>query len=344
MNNENARAPALRIRGLSVHFETMEGVSQATHRVSYDVMPGEIVGVVGESGSGKTVTVMAALGLLAKPPARIAHGEVIFDGRDLLTLDDAELREIRGNDIGFVFQDPLTSFNPVITIGAHLKEALRLHDPTMTRASIRERSIELLRRVGIPEASTRLKQFPHEFSGGMRQRVMFALAIANNPRVLIADEPTTALDVSVQAQLLDVLQTAQRETNAATLLITHDLGVIAEVADRVVVMYAGRVVENAPVREVFHAPKHPYTAALLASRPRLEATGAERLTSIAGQPPSLYERIDGCPFAPRCAVASGRSICVDQTPALFQVSPTHAAACHFPDEVATPEYAEADHG
>lgn len=324
-------AAALRIRDLTVEFSSPDGVVHAVTDVSYEVRPGEVLGVVGESGSGKTVTVLAALGLLPSPPAHVRAGEVLLSGRDLLRLPERELRTIRGRDIGFVFQDPMTSFDPVKTIGAHLREALVVHDTKLSRRDVRERCLTLLDKVGIPEPARRLRQYPHEFSGGMRQRVMVAIAIANNPRVLVADEPTTALDVTVQAQLLEVLQAAQRETGAATVLITHDLGVLAEVADRIVVMYAGRVVEVGPITDIFHRPRHPYTEALVASVPRIE-DDSERLATIPGQPPNLLASWNGCPFHPRCGRSGDRAPCRETVPSSHQVGDGHEAACHFVDE------------
>ena len=258
--------PLLSVRGLVTEFVTPAGVIHAVNDVSFDVYAGETVGVVGESGSGKSVAVRSVLGLLPQPPGRIVAGEAIFEGRDLLRLDSRALSEIRGREIAVIFQDPGTSLNPVLTIGSQICEALRIHQD-MSRAVARRRSAELLQMVGIPNAEARLDEYPHQYSGGMRQRAMIAMAMANRPKLLIADEPTTALDVTTQAQVLDVLKLAKKESEAATILITHDLGLIAEMADRVVVMYAGRVLETGSVFDIFHRPRHPYTRGLLASLP-----------------------------------------------------------------------------
>ena len=259
--------PLLQIRDLAVEFATDDGVVHAVNGVGYDVYPGETLGIVGESGSRKSVSVMSVLGLV--PQGRIAGGEAIFKGRDLLTMKPRQLREIRGGPIAMIFQDPMTSLNPVLTVGDQLVEAIRAHQPDVSAKAARDRVVELLTLVGVPSPEQRVDQYPHEFSGGMRQRAMIAMAIANLPSLLIADEPTTALDVTIQAQILDVLKAAQRETHAATILITHDLGVVAELADRVVVMYAGRVVELADVHTIFAAPRHPYTVGLMDSLPSI---------------------------------------------------------------------------
>jgi oligopeptide/dipeptide ABC transporter ATP-binding protein len=329
---ERLGEPVLSIRDLRAQFTVPEGVVRAVSDVSYDLFPSETLGVVGESGSGKTVTVLAALGLLPQPPARVVAGEVRFGGRDLLQLEQAELRRIRGRDIGMVFQDPMTSLNPVFTIGQQTVEALRAHGRALSSSAARGRAIELLDRVGVPQPEARFHQYPSQFSGGMRQRAMIAMAMANRPRVVIADEPTTALDVTVQAQVLEVLVEAQRDTGASMVLITHDLGIIAERADRVVVMYAGRVVEVADVRAVFREPGHPYFLALLASRPSLNG-GASRLESIPGSPPNLLTEISGCPFRTRCALSHGRTRCAEETPTLRETAPGHLVACHFSEEL-----------
>ena len=287
--------PVLSIQDLVVEFDTEDGVVHAVDGVSYDVYPGETLGVVGESGSGKSVTVMSVLGLIPKPPGRIERGKAMFKGQDLLTTPNEELRHIRGREIAMVFQDPMTSLNPVFTVGNQLEEAVRVHDSSISDEQARNRAIDLLTLVGVPHPQQRVDQYPHEFSGGMRQRAMIAMAIANQPAVLIADEPTTALDVTIQAQILEVLRTAQEETHAATILITHDLGLIAEMASRVVVMYAGHVVEVADVETIFRAPRHPYTMGLMNSLPRLEQD-EDRLQPIKGQPPSLLNVPPGCPL------------------------------------------------
>jgi oligopeptide/dipeptide ABC transporter ATP-binding protein len=322
--------PLLEIEDLVVEFGTDDGVVRAVDGAGFSVAPGETLGVVGESGSGKSVTAMSALGLI-KPPGRVVSGRVVFDGVDLRSLPARELRRMRGGRIAMIFQDPMTALNPVMSIGAQLTEALRLHRTGMSRSGARERAAELLTLVGVPGAKGRLRQYPHEFSGGMRQRAMIAMAIANDPDLLIADEPTTALDVTVQAQVLDLLRLSRRETGAATVLITHDLGVVAELADRVVVMYAGRVVEHGPVAAIFGAPRHPYTRGLLDSLPRMD-DDADELTPIPGSPPAPGETAPGCPFAPRCAMA--RDLCRTERPALVQTGPRRASACHFHEELA----------
>ena len=324
--------PVLSVRGLVTEFVTPGGVVRAVDDVSWELHRGEVLGVVGESGSGKSVTAMSILGLIQRPPGRIVAGEILFDGQDLLTMSEQQLRRLRGKDIGMIFQDPMTSLNPVLTVGAQIAEAFLLHDRTMGKAEARERTIELLALVGVPNPEGRYDQYPHEHSGGMRQRAMIAMAIANDPQVLIADEPTTALDVTIQAQVLDVLRTAKERTNAATVLITHDLGLIAENADRVVVMYAGKVVEVAGVREVFAAPRHPYTLGLMSSLPRLDAD-LEQLAAIPGSPPNLIDRPPGCAFHPRCRVSKGREVCRTQVPPLHDVGGGQRSACHFHEEV-----------
>jgi len=327
-----AREPLISVRNLSVRFETEDGAVHAVRDVSWEVYPGEILGIVGESGSGKSVSVASTLGLLPTPPAVVSGGSVMFGGVDLLTLGDRRLREIRGKDIAMIFQDPMTAFNPVLTIGSQIAEALRVHDNTLSRSRAKAGAIELLELVRVPSPVERFDQFPHEYSGGMRQRAMIAMAIANRPKLLIADEPTTALDVTIQAQILELLDEVRKETHAATILITHDLGVIAEVADRVLVMYAGKVVEQAPILPLFQTPRHPYTLGLLGSLPRLEQR-LEHLLSIPGQPPNLSMIPAGCAFAPRCSLSKGRRECVDQQPDLVSVGNAHLAACHFSAEM-----------
>ena len=323
----------LSIRDLTVEFATDDGIVHAVDGVSFDVFPGETLGVVGESGSGKSVTVMSLLGLVPQPPGRIPRGEVLFQDRDLLKLRGEDLRQIRGRDIAMIFQDPMTSLNPVFTIGFQLSEAIQIHNPEVDDEAATRTGVDLLRLVGVPNPEQRYDQYPHEFSGGMRQRAMIAMAIANQPELLIADEPTTALDVTIQAQIVEVLRTAQKETNAATILITHDLGLIAELADRVVVMYAGRVVEVGDVMEIFHSPRHPYTVGLMDSLPRLEAD-EKWLRPIPGQPPSLINVPPGCPYHPRCFLRQGRERCRDEVPALRSIErPDHRSACHFAEEL-----------
>ncbi len=324
--------PVLSVRGLVTEFVTPAGVLKAVDGVSWDLYPGETLGVVGESGSGKSVTAMSILGLIQRPPGRIVAGEILLGGRDLLTMPEKELRRLRGKEIGMIFQDPMTSLNPVLTVGAQIAEAFRLHDRTMSSAEARQQSIDLLALVGVPNPEGRYDQYPHEHSGGMRQRAMIAMAIANDPQVLIADEPTTALDVTIQAQVLDVLRTAQQRTNAATILITHDLGLIAENADRVVVMYGGKVVEVADVSTIFAAPRHPYTLGLMSSLPRLD-TDLAQLAPIPGSPPNLIDLPPGCAFHPRCRVSRGRELCRTQVPPLYDVGRGQRSACHFHEEV-----------
>jgi oligopeptide/dipeptide ABC transporter ATP-binding protein len=335
MTNEVRRAgePVLSVRNLSTDFETEEGTVHAVRDVSWDIYPGEILGVVGESGSGKSVSVTSLLGLLPSPPAVVSGGPVLFQGRDLLTMPPRQLRKIRGREIAMIFQDPMTSFNPVQTIGRQISEAIRVHNQSVSGKAARSRAIELLAMVGVPSPQVRYSQFPHEYSGGMRQRAMIAMAMANQPKLLIADEPTTALDVTIQAQVLEILQLVQRETDAATILITHDLGIIAELADRVLVMYAGKIAESAGVLPLFQTPRHPYTLGLLGSLPRMD-THMDELLSIPGQPPSLSSPPVGCAFHPRCHLSRGREECCALEPALLPVNGGgHRAACHFSDEM-----------
>jgi len=289
-----------------------------------------------ESGSGKSVTMMAILGLNPRPAARITGGSITFEGRDLARLPERELARIRGSRIGVVFQDPMTAFNPVKKIGEQIAEVIRVHAPGLPRADAMRRAVDLLRSVEVPNAEERYHGYPHQFSGGMRQRAMIAMAIANRPRVLIADEPTTALDVTVQAQIMSLLESVRAGTDASTILITHDLGLLAETAQRVLVMYAGRVVETAPVRDVFRRPAHPYTVGLLGSLPRA-TDRARRLVPIPGLPPDQMALPKGCPFLPRCGLAAGRASCAETIPALVQLDAQRASACHFPDEM--PAYA-----
>jgi oligopeptide transport system ATP-binding protein len=323
--------PLLSIRDLTVEFDTDDGVVHAVTGVTYDVFPGETLGIVGESGSGKSVSTMSLLGLIPQPPGRVVSGEAIFDGRDLLKLKAGELRRIRGGAISMVFQDPMTSLNPVFRVGDQISEALVAHGREEKEAA--ERAVELLQIVGIPNPDQRATQYPHEFSGGMRQRAMIAMAIANAPKLLIADEPTTALDVTIQAQIIEVMKKAQEETHAATILITHDLGLIAELADRVVVMYAGSVVEQGDVHTIFASPRHPYTIGLMESLPRLTVDD-DWLRPIPGQPPSLINVPPGCPFHPRCFLSQGRTVCREEVPPLRPIEESaHLSACHFAEEL-----------
>jgi oligopeptide/dipeptide ABC transporter ATP-binding protein len=325
--------PLLSIRDLVVEFSTEDGIVQAVDGISYDLFPGETLGIVGESGSGKSVSTMSLLGLIPQPPGKVVRGEALFKGTDLLKISKKELRHIRGNEIALIFQDPMTSLNPVLKIGAQIGEAIRTHHPDEKEDRIKERSIELLRTVGVPNPDRRYEQYPHEFSGGMRQRAMIAMSIANSPSVLIADAPTTALDVTIQAQILQVLKKAQDETHAATILITHDLGLIAELADRVVVMYAGKIVELGDVHTIFESPRHPYTVGLMESLPKLNADD-DWLRPIPGQPPSLISRPPGCPFHPRCFLSQGRIRCREEEPPLRPIGgSSHLTACHFAEEL-----------
>jgi oligopeptide/dipeptide ABC transporter ATP-binding protein len=330
--------PVLSIRDLTVEFDTEDGVVHAVTGVSYDLLPGEVLGVIGESGSGKSVSVMSVLGLIPQPPGRIVSGEAHFKGRDLLTLSSKQLRRVRGGEMGMIFQDPMTSLNPVFTVGDQISEAIVTHNPGVGKGEARKRTIELLRVVGVPNPETRFGQYPHEFSGGMRQRGMIAMAMANSPTVLIADEPTTALDVTIQAQIIEVLKTAQEKTHAAIILITHDLGLIAELADRVVVMYAGRVVEMGDVFTIFNEPRHPYTLGLMSSLAKLDSD-QEWLQPIPGQPPSLVTPPPGCAFHPRCVHSQGRARCRAEVPPLRQIGAGafHLSACHFAEELVAEE-------
>jgi oligopeptide/dipeptide ABC transporter ATP-binding protein len=320
----------LSVRDLQVEFSTDEGIVKAVNGVSFDVHRGEVFAIVGESGSGKSVSAMSLLGLV--PDATITGGEALWRGEDLLKMTPAEIRAIRGAEIGMIFQDPLTSLNPVHKVGRQIGEVLRIHE-NVSKSVARRKAIDLLDRVGIPRAHERIDNYPHEFSGGMRQRVMIAMAIACDPLLLIADEPTTALDVTVQAQVLDVLMEIKTRINSAILLITHDLGVVAEKADRVMVMYAGREVEVADTDGVFYDTSHPYTLGLLGALPRLDETGRGQLRPIRGAPPSLTRIPSGCPFHPRCDFARCPAPCETTEPPLLNVGAVHEAACHFSSEV-----------
>ena len=320
--------PLLAVENLKTHFYTSDGVVHAVDGVSYAVNAGETLAVVGESGCGKSVTALSILRLVPSPPGRIVAGTIRFQGADLLTLSEAEMRAIRGNKISMIFQEPMTSLNPVLTVSRQIGETLRLHQG-LDAYSAGRRAVEMLRLVHIPEPERRARQYPHQLSGGMRQRVMIAMALACNPKLLIADEPTTALDVTIQAQILDLMRELRAKTGTAIILITHDLGVVAEMAQRVVVMYAGRKVEEAPVRALFVSPRHPYTLGLLASVPRLGAArgsqAPQRLAEIPGTVPSLRDPIVGCAFAQRCRFATER--CHRETPPLEMKTEQHLAAC-----------------
>ena len=325
--------PVLSIRNLAVEFKTDDGIVHAVDDISYDVFAGETLGIVGESGSGKSVSTMSILGLIPQPPGRITSGTAMFKGRDLLKLKRRELQQVRGDEVAMVFQDPMTSLNPVLSVGFQLGEAITTHYPKIRDEEVKTRVIDLLRLVGVPNPEQRFSQYPHEFSGGMRQRAMIAMSIANSPSLLIADEPTTALDVTIQAQVLEVLKTVQVETNAATILITHDLGIVAEMCERVLVMYAGKIVESGDVHTIFRAPRHPYTIGLMDSLPKL-TEDEEWLRPIPGAPPSLINRPPGCAFHPRCFLSQGRLRCREEVPALRSAEGQgHAAACHFSDEL-----------
>jgi oligopeptide/dipeptide ABC transporter ATP-binding protein len=319
----------LEVRDLKTHFRTDDGIVKAVDGVSFSVEKGKTLGIVGESGSGKSVTCLSIMGLNPKRNT-ISSGEAIFNGKNLLTMSPRRLRAIRGNDIAMIFQDPMTSLNPVHSIGKQLLEAILLHRD-VTKKGARARALELLKAVGIPRAERRIDDYPHQFSGGMRQRVMIAMALVNNPDLLIADEPTTALDVTTQAQILALMKTLQDEFGSAIIMITHDLGVVAEVADEVVVMYAAEIVEQAPVNRLFERPHMPYTWGLLGSLPRLDVN-VERLVQIQGQPPSLLNPPRGCRFHPRCPYVM--QICKEENPPLVPVpdEPVHLDACHLDQE------------
>ena len=321
----------LEVENLQTHFRTPDGVNRAVDGVSFHVEAGETLAIVGESGCGKSVTAMSILRLIPEPPGKIA-GAIRFQGKNLLEYSEPEMRKIRGNEISMIFQEPMTSLNPVLTVGRQIGETLGLHQG-LSKRQAEDRAIEMLNLVGIPEAKRRVGEYPHQLSGGMRQRVMIAMALACNPKLLIADEPTTALDVTIQAQILDLMRDLKHRVGAAIVLITHDLGVVAEVAERVVVMYAGRKVEEAPVGSLFRQPRHPYTQGLLGAVPKLGSslTGTvTRLTEIPGMVPSLKEKIPGCVFASRCQQAT--EFCVQHAPALEIKAAGHWAACHYAEK------------
>jgi oligopeptide transport system ATP-binding protein len=315
----------LEVRDLHVEFRTRDGVAKAVNGVSYGVDAGETLAVLGESGSGKSVTAQAVMGILDTPPGRITGGQILFQGKDLLRLKESERRRVRGAQVAMIFQDALSSLNPVLPVGDQLGEMFVVHRG-MSKKDARAKAVELMDRVRIPAAKERVRQYPHQFSGGMRQRIMIAMALALEPALIIADEPTTALDVTVQAQVMDLLAELQREYRMGLILITHDLGVVADVADRIAVMYAGRIVEQAPVHDIYTSPAHPYTRGLLESIPRLDAKGRE-LYAIKGLPPNLMDIPPGCAFHPRCLMA--RDVCRTDTPAPHQVADHRVSACHF---------------
>lgn len=314
----------LDVQGLKTTFNTQDGIVHAVNGVSFGLNEGETLGVVGESGCGKSVTMLSILGLIPNPPGKVIDGKAIFFDRDLTKMTIDELRDIRGAQISMIFQDPMTSLNPVLTVGFQLKEALKWH-LGMTEEQAENRSIELLEMVGIPNADERINDYPHQYSGGMRQRVMIAMALSCSPQILIADEPTTALDVTIQAQITDLVKRLRDELGMAIIWITHDLGVVAGLADRVIVMYAGFIVENAMVNELYENPLHPYTAALLRSLPRMDGSAGEKLENIEGVPPDLVNFPKGCPFAPRCKFAVDK--CLEQNPMLEEILPQHTVAC-----------------
>ena len=318
--------PVLDVHNLKTVFRTRAGEVHAVNSVSFDLRPGELLGVVGESGSGKSVTMMSLIGLLPSPPAEVREGTVSFDGQDLLQTDPETLRNIRGGDIGFIFQDPMTSLNPVFTVGFQIMEPLKEH-LGLRKAAARKRAAELLELVGIPDATRRLKDYPHQFSGGMRQRVMIAIALACDPKVLIADEPTTALDVTIQAQILELVKELRQKLGMAIVWITHDLGVIAGIADRVLVMYGGQVVEHAPVKGLFGNPQHPYTRMLLETVPSVRGERASRLQVIQGQPPILGAAPEACPFRDRCPQRFER--CDRENPLRREIGQRHDVACFW---------------
>ncbi|MFF4097997.1 ABC transporter ATP-binding protein [Streptomyces sp. NPDC001903] len=315
----------LEVRDLHVEFRTRDGVAKAVNGVNYSVDEGETLAVLGESGSGKSVTAQAVMGILDVPPGRIAGGEILFKGKDLLKMKEEERRRIRGAEMAMIFQDALSSLNPVLSVGAQLGEMYEVHRG-MSRKDAKAKAVELMDRVKIPAARERVGDYPHQFSGGMRQRIMIAMALALEPSLIIADEPTTALDVTVQAQVMDLLAELRRELNMGLILITHDLGVVADVADKIAVMYAGRIVEAAPVHEIYAAPAHPYTRGLLDSIPRLDQKGQE-LYAIKGLPPNLLAIPPGCAFNPRCPMA--QAVCRTDVPPLAQVGQGRASACFF---------------
>jgi len=323
-------APVLQVRDLVTRFHTDQGVVHAVNGISYTLQAGEALAIVGESGSGKTVSALSVMGLLPQPPGRIEGGQVLLGGRDLLSFSPARWREVRGREMAMVFQDPMTSLNPVLTLGYQLTEGIRRH-LGMSRGEARDRAEEMLRLVGIPNPRDRLADHPHQLSGGQRQRVMIAMALSCHPAVLIADEPTTALDVTIQAQIVDLVEELQGRLGMALVWITHDLALVAGLAHRVAVMYAGFIVEEAPVRKLYGAPRHPYTVGLLNSMPRVDSPAQGRLTAIEGQPPELGRPFESCPFAPRCPLAAAR--CREERPPLLEVGPGHRSACWQWEEV-----------
>ena len=323
-NLEERTDHLLSVEGLKTHFFSRSGVVKAVDGITYDVREGETLAIVGESGCGKSVGALSIMRLVSSPPGRIVDGRVVFDGEDLLAISESAMRRIRGNRIAMIFQEPMTSLNPVLTIGRQITESLELH-LKMEGSQARRRAVELLEMVGIPDAPSRLKQYAHQFSGGMRQRVMIAMAMSCNPKLLIADEPTTALDVTIQAQILELIKDLSSQLGTAVIIITHNMGVVARYADRVNVMYAGKIIERGTAIDIYENPHHPYTRGLLESVPRLDESRRQRLESIDGSPPDLMNIPTGCAFRPRCKVAIDR--CAEETPPLMPVADGHTAAC-----------------
>ena len=325
MIDENSRKgnKILEVNNLCTYFQTRWGTVKAVDGVSFDLSRGETLGIVGESGSGKSVTMLSLMQLVPSPPGRIVDGEIILDGQDLLQLDDDQMSKIRGSEIALIIQDPMTSLNPVFSIGNQVMEAVKIHQD-IPKKSILDMALDVLRKVNIPAAETRIRDYPHQMSGGMRQRVVGAISISCQPSVLIADEPTTSLDVTIQAQYLKLLKELQEEQDLGLIFITHDFGIVAKMCDKVAVMYAGKIVEQGSVRDIFNNPSHPYTEALLKSVPKLEED-VERLYSIEGQPPTLHDLPQGCPFAPRCDYVMDR--CREEYPPILEVNEAHSAAC-----------------
>ena len=323
-------SPLLTVNHLETCFFTPDGMVHAVNDISYQVYPGETVGIVGESGSGKSISVLSILKLIPSPPGKITGGEIWFEERDLLKLDEKHLRQIRGNQIAMIFQDPMTSLNPVLTIGKQITESIQLHLKLPPKKA-KNRAIELLQQVGIPDAKRRISQYPHQFSGGMRQRVMIAMGLACQPQLLIADEPTTALDVTIQAQVVELIQRLRTETGMAVIWITHDLALLAGLADRILVMYGGKIIEQATVDQLYDHPRHPYTVGLLKSLPRLDGDRQQQLYTIPGSPPNLIDYPQGCPFAPRCSLAVDHCFAVN--PSLERIEPHHSVACWRHEDV-----------
>jgi len=323
-------ANLLQVRNLKTYFFTSQGVVKAVDGISYDVRPGETVALVGESGCGKTMSALSIMRLVPKPQGTIAGGEIYFQGRDLLQLDEEEMRRVRGAEIAMIFQEPMTSLNPVLTIGRQITETLEAHGAG-SKEEARERALELLRMVGIPDPDQRLSEYPHQFSGGMRQRVMIAIALSCKPNLILADEPTTALDVTIQAQILELMRDLSKQFGVALLIITHNLGVVARYADRVHVMYAGKIIESASSRKLYQSPRHPYTLGLLRSVPRLDQPRKAKLDPIQGQPPDLWNLPGGCSFSPRCRFAIER--CGNEVPPLREVGEDHRSACWVAEQL-----------